>query len=231
MRHIRKITHKLTLLALFCLLTSSIAYAQTPLDLYNTGMSTPWYSSSPTAFNNGTGDTHWTIASLPSGNPASAITALNHNAWLANSSTSKWINDNGDGNNISPFGDYTYRTTFALAGGTNLNAVVLSFQMAVDNSLVRIDLNGVNTGLSSGASFNAFSSPMSISSGFQTGTNTLDFVINNASTDANPQGLRVEFLSAVIVPEPSALILTVLGGMALLTLKLSPAARSPRRAS
>jgi hypothetical protein len=198
------------------LLTGQGAQAQTLLNLYNTGMSTPWYSGSPLAFNNGTVDTHWTIASMPSGSPTNAITALNHSAWLANSSTSKWINDTGDGNNNSPFGDYTYRTTFELAGGTNLNAVALSFQIAVDNSLVRIDLNGVNTGLSSGASYAAWSSPMNISSGFQTGTNTLDFVINNAGGSPNPQGLRVEFLSATIAPEPSALILAMLGGIVVL---------------
>lgn len=210
-----KITHKSILLALLCFLTSAIVHAQTPIDLYNTGMSTTWYSSAPVAFSNGTTDTHWTILSMPGGSPADAITALNHPAWLANSSTSQWINDTGDGNNNSPFGDYTYRTTFALAGGTNLNAVTLSFQIAVDNSLVRINLNGVNTGLSSAASFNAWSSPMSITTGFQTGTNTLDFVINNASTGANPQGLRVEFLSAVIIPEPSPLALLTLGGLVL----------------
>ena len=209
----RRLFALLTLTALFM---EKSAQAQTFLNLYSTGMSTPWYSGTPTAFTNGVVDTHWTIASMPSGSPSSAITALNHPAWLANSSTSKWINDTGNGSSSSPFGNYTYRTTFMLAGGTNLNAVALSFQLAVDNSLVRIDLNGVNTGLSSGASFNAFSSPLNLNSGFQVGTNTLDFVINNASTAANPQGLRVEFLSAAIVPEPSALILAMLGGIALL---------------
>lgn len=202
---------------LFVLSLSLPTRAATNIDLYNTGMSTPWYSGAPSVFADGITDTHWTILSLPSGSSASAITATANAAWLANNTTSKWINDNGNGTSTSPFGTYVYRTTFTLAGGTNLSTVGINFRMSQDNTFTSIKLNGVNTGLTNPASFNAWSSNLALTSGFQTGTNTLDFTFTNDGTTANPQGLRVEFTGAFIgIPEPGTLALLALGGLALL---------------
>jgi PEP-CTERM motif len=196
---------------------STPVQAATNIDLYNTGMTTPWYSGAPTPFADGITDTHWTILSMPSGSPANAITASANAAWLANNTTSKWINDSGNGSGTSPFGTYVYRTTFTLAGGTNLNTVGINFRISQDNTFTSIKLNGVDTGLTNPATFNAWSNNLALTSGFQTGTNTLDFTFVNAGTTNNPQGLRVEFTGAFVgVPEPGTLALLALGGLALL---------------
>jgi PEP-CTERM motif len=203
-------------LSALCLSLGSAAHAVN-IDLYNTGMSTPWYSGAPSVIADGVVDPFWTIASMPDTSSVSALTASANVVWLANNTTSKWINDNGNGGGNSPFGTYVYRTTFNLPVEADLSSVVVVLRMSQDNSFVSLKLNNVDTGFNNAASFNAWSGNATLTSGFQTGTNVLDFAINNASATDNPQGLRVEFITATFgAPEPGTFALLALGGLALI---------------
>jgi hypothetical protein len=184
--------------------------AQQNISIYSTGISTPWYSAS-SIITDGQTDPHWTMLMPGASTFTSVLVATNNPAWLANNTSSKWINDNGNGSINSPVGNYTYRTTFNISGSMDPAKVQLFFAISSDNSTTAIKLNGVATGLTYGGNFAAMSSSMGIISGFQTGTNTLDFVVNNASTSPNPQGLRVNIISAGVLPEPSALVLALFG--------------------
>ena len=118
--------------------------------------------------------------------------------WIANTSTSQWIAPDADQSPGSSQGDYTYRLTFDLNGFQPATATI-SGQWSSDNTGLQIRLNESDTGQSQGGGFGELH-PFSIDSGFQPGTNTLDFVVNNAGDGANPTGLRVE-LSGTAEPE------------------------------
>jgi len=106
-----------------------------------------------------------------------------------------------------PVGDYDYRTTFNL-GGLMPGTAKLSGSWTSDNNAC-IELNGVNTGICTGAGDFESLHSFSLTSGFVKGVNTLDFVVTNiAGGSDNPTGLIVEISgSASTVPEPSSLLL------------------------
>lgn len=137
-------------------------------------------------------------------------------AWIANTTTSKWITPlENQGASLDPVvdGTYTWSLSFNLAG---FDATTASFsgKFAADNSAV-VKLNGVLIG--SANSFASYSN-FSAASGFNSGLNTLDFVVtNDAQNSGNPTGLRVEFtasnVTAVPEPETYAMLLAGLGLM------------------
>ena len=184
------------------------------IGLYNTGV-----DASRLALADDAVDGHWTITSGPTpGGPVAATSAGGFpiGPWLADSATSAWITPTGNTNGEP--GDYTYRTTFDLTG-INLATCNLAGQMAADNSVVDILLNGVSTG-ESASGFNVwtpFSLDAGSGNGFAAGINTLEFVTNNGAP-TGPTGLRVEFtdVTGSFVPEPTSVIL-VLFGAALLS--------------
>lgn len=129
---------------------------------------------------------------------------------------SQWIRPNNGnttgGNDNDPVGTYVFRTTFTL-DSWNFNTAAIVGRFATDNSGtirlngVAVGLNGTTAGINNPAvtsnGFGAWTN-FSISSGFQAGLNTLDFVVNNASgATGNPTGLRASFVGSVFVPEPS----------------------------
>jgi hypothetical protein len=139
------------------------------------------------------------------------------NPWLANSSVSKWItptSSQGQTFDASANGLYTYTLSFDLTG---YNASSASFvgRLAADNS-VTVKLN--NQVISSATGFTDWSS-FSANSGFVSGVNKLDFVVNNwQQNGGNPTGLRVEFSGSNItaaVPEPETYAM-LLGGLAMM---------------
>jgi hypothetical protein len=119
--------------------------------------------------------------------------------WLASGPNSKWIGPMANQSAGSAAGDYRYRTSFDLTG-LEPNTAVITLRMSSDNALAEVLLNGASTGLSYDGNFAAFSGTLTINSGFIDGTNTLDFVVNNAGTTANPTAVRVEFLSGTADP-------------------------------
>jgi hypothetical protein len=132
-------------------------------------------------------------------------------AWVANNpGISRWIGTSqisSDG----PFGNYTYRTSFVLPVNTNLSSVSISGQWAADNLGLDILVNGNSSGNASGGF--SFLTPFSLTSGFQVGVNSIDFIVQN---QGGPTGLRVDKITGnYLVPEPGTCLLGMisLGGL------------------
>ena len=192
--------------------------------LYNTGVN----SSGVPLANGTTPDPHYSLTTVPSG--SSTTTRVIDSAggfpvgtnYFVGSNQSRWIVPNNNptsGNSAgdtAPAGDYTFRTTFDLTG-FDFTTAAITGGWATDNAGVDIKLNGVSMGFAHPANFSLSSNffAFSLSSGFQAGINTIDFVVNNAAGGGNnPVALRVEMTgTANQIPEPEGLALV---GMALL---------------
>jgi len=159
------------------------------ITLFNTGLAA-----------GGSVDPHYSLSSsadpyFPA--PGAAIVANPPaGAWVPNTVTSKWISPSAnqsqteeDGGNAD--GYYIYKTTFDLTG-LDPGSASITGQWATDNNGL-IKLNGSITGQTTGIEdFGGFT-PFSISTGFVSGVNTLEFVVNNIpGPSVNPTGLRVE---------------------------------------
>jgi hypothetical protein len=147
--------------------------------------------------------------------------------WFANDATSSWIGSTS----VAP-GNYTYSTTFDLAGLNASTASILG-NWAGDDSGVSILLNDSATGITANAGsvnlagFTAFN--IDSTANFVSGLNTLSFTINNADGPGNnPAGLRVAMTgtadaTSTSVPEPSDLVGTAFafGSVVLLKRKMT----------
>lgn len=174
--------------------------------LFNTGV-----NASGAPLPDGTlNDLHYTLISVPGG---AATTLIRTSAggypippYIGNGLLSAWIGPNNDHFLDGPVGTYDYRISFDLTGFVPSTAVITG-GWSTDNNGLSILLNGVNTG-NPGTSFTQFSTgfaPFSITTGFQPGINTLDFLVNNAG---GPTALRVQMTGTVSsVPEPGSLFL------------------------
>ncbi len=181
-------------------------------NLYNTGV-----NDSGAVLGNSVIDPHYALTSQPAPGGLQAVTTppgYPIPPWVANSTTSRWIGLNTT-SAIGPVGSYTYETTFTLPNLANLATVSINGLWSTDNNGLDILINGISTGQTTTfASFSSLSN-FTIGSGFQIGSNTLSFVVNNGATVANPTGLRVEGIqgtydtTSVPVPEP----LTILGSV------------------
>jgi hypothetical protein len=89
----------------------------------------------------------------------------------------------------------------------------------MDNSGTALLLNGSSTGNTAPPSGNGFSqlTPFSISSGFVSGINTLDFIVENNWPGPTPSGLQVEMTGTAAVPEPATLAILAIGSWLLLS--------------
>ena len=148
----------------------------------------------------------------------SAIT-YEHPAYVDGDADSKWISGRDDGQTGAPSSHTTYRTTFSLTGLNPFTASISGF-WGTDNE-GEIFLNGVTTGIKlfgnvdgvlDGGDFGNFDhlTAFSITSGFVSGLNTLDFVILDTGP---PSAMRVDNLAgtAAVVPEPATWALMILG--------------------
>ncbi len=105
------------------------------------------------------------------------------------------------------FNDYFYSTSFSLLG-VDINAVYLEFDIAADNA-VNIDINDRYIGRFDG--FEAFQKiVLDEENWFVDGINTIRFGVANTANFSNPTGLMVRVVQAR-VPEPSVIMLVVLG--------------------
>ena len=120
--------------------------------------------------------------------------------WMSNGPTSKWIAPMADQSGGNSPGDYSYRIRFDL-DGLKPDTAVITGQWSSDNVGTAIRLNGNATGFTHSGNFGAFE-PFSIDSGFISGVNTLEFVVNNAGTSTNPTGVRVELSGTAEVEPP-----------------------------
>jgi len=139
-------------------------------------------------------DPHWTLTTSadPTYNGPETYTVKSDEfpipPWIANTSNSKWICPRQD-ETVVEDGAYVYQLQFDLTG-YEPDSANMTGQYSVDDGLTDVKINGVSTGIS-GTMFDTWHS-FSISSGFATGINTLEFFVNNGGTSATPSGLRVE---------------------------------------
>jgi hypothetical protein len=131
--------------------------------------------------------------------------------YLPNSATSNWIAPLGGNVDSNPVGTYIYRTSFSLAG-LDPSTAVITGGWATDNAGVDVLLNGASLGLSTAPDqFVRGLALFTISGGFVSGTNTLDFLVENwacPGCSRNPTAFRAELQGTAIQnPEPTALLL------------------------
>ncbi len=166
--------------------------------LFNTGVST-----NNTLLLAGAIDPHYQIIAsddpgFPGPNAFTLSAGFPVPPWIAEGPDSRWIAPRAQQGTGNAEGNYTYRTTFSLAGFDPAKASIAG-KWAVDNGGVDIVLNGASLGIINNLGFTSFSD-FAIVSGFVTGTNTLDFIVSNAPTTPNPTGLRVEMRGTVELP-------------------------------
>jgi hypothetical protein len=185
---------------------ASSALAAPIVDLYNTGV-----TDAGTVQANGASALHYALTASP--DPIVGLrVATSDNGfpippWIGDNATSAWIGPVGDQALDGSVGSYTYLTTFTLNNVDPATAKI-SGQWSVDNRGLDILLNGRSLGITNDNAFTSFT-PFTISSGFVSGLNTLEFVVLNES---GPTGLRVEMTgTAGAVPEPATWAMMVLG--------------------
>lgn len=200
---------KLLATALLLATVSTAAAAATIPGLFNTGTDA---SNVALVGGNGVTDPHYsvlssTIAGVTTG--VQAVTYLN-GAYLANDANSRWISHSSNG--APGNGTTTFRLTFDLTG-LNPATAAITGSWGVDNNGL-ILLNGVSTGIArTGGTATNFQTlaNFSISSGFISGLNTLDFAVTDLG---QPLALRVDNLAGtadVITPTPAPAALALLG--------------------
>ena len=185
-----------------------------PIVIFSSGV-----DSSGSPLTPGTADSHYTLVSAPSGVVLTAIATSPNGAWAPNTPTADWISPGSSGGTSFPPGTYDYQTTFDLSG-LDPSTAQLSGKWTSDNNGC-IELNGVSTGICSAFAGFASLSSFSLTSGFQTGLNTLDFVIVNGTDSFSPTGVIAEVSGTATtisdvsgpsaVPEPSSLSMFALG--------------------
>jgi hypothetical protein len=198
------------------LFASQVTANAAPLaGLYGTGLSVNGELLTPGAI-----DAHYSIVSAPSGSGLgpSAFVALDTTPypfggwWLANGTNSQWIAPAANQDGAMPGGDYDYQTTFDLTG-IDPSTFLITGQWAVDDAAYVL-VNEQPTGLVNTGGWSQFS-PLSISAGFISGVNTLDFIVSNIGDPGlNGSGIQVQ-LSGSQVPEPTTACLSIaaLGSM------------------
>ena len=176
--------------------------------LFNTGVD----ASGIPLPNGSIGDPHYNLVSVPGGTTNTLVcssSATCPSSYLGPNSSSAWIGPNKNGL-WGPEGLYDYKTTFNLSGFDPSTTKIIG-KWSSDNNGVSILLNGVNTG-NPATNFEQFKlsfAPFSINSGFQSGINTIEFIVNNGHLTGyteNATALRVEMTgTATVVPVPAAI--------------------------
>ena len=158
-------------------------------------------------------DSHYQIISAPPGEPsgfatvtATPLPSTPFGSWLDDGVISNWISPHGDQNaNPEAPGNYTYQTTFTVSGDPATARI--SGRMAAADDVAAVLLNGQTVpGLiaNSPGAWTGFA----ISSGFVSGTNTLQFLVQNQHASPMPSGLRVEMKGTTLPVAPANLSAT-----------------------
>lgn len=177
-----------------------------PIPLFNTGTdntNTAWGAANVP-------DIHYFYTLSPTAGPPvtvdAAIWPIFGGPWVPNNANSRWIGP--DQSSQGPAGNYTYATQFVLPANTNLATVNVSGLWATDDPGLDIEINNFSTGQVS-AAFTTLV-PFSITSGFQIGLNTIEFLVQNAG---GPTGLRVDKIRGdySLIPEPGTFALAAAG--------------------
>jgi VCBS repeat-containing protein len=165
--------------------------------LFNTGV-----NDAGNALAVGTADSHYSLISAPPGSTSSNSALQLSYAWIKNDADSSWIGSAG----FEPTGIYKYQTGFTLQAGADPRSVHIGFDIATDNYLRDILVNGVSTGISSNVQYTALThfELNGVNAAFKSGANTITFVIDNRDTvppipgSAGPTGLRIDNMTATV---------------------------------
>ena len=180
----------------FVVFTTTSARAATISGLYNTGV-----DDNGVALPIGSAELHYSLT----GPTSPAILSTPNAGWIAAPEGSAWIGPSA-GTADDPSGDYEYTLTFDLKGLVPSTAVI-SGLLSTDNSSIVL-LNGSSTSISTGLEGFKTLTPFTISEGFTSGLNTLEFVVNNEVTSVfpNPTGILIADMigTAAVVPIPAA---------------------------
>jgi hypothetical protein len=135
---------------------------------------------------------------------------------MANTATSTWVSTVPIGETGIAGGQYIFETSFDLTGFDE-DAVTIFGKFAADNSVDEVYLNGNLVAGVSGGGF-TFWTPFTLDDGLQAGVNTLTFLFTNAPGAPpadNPGGFRLEMNGFAVVPEPSSVMLGLVGALGL----------------
>jgi hypothetical protein len=204
---------KLTVFVVFAFMLALVigvfqAEASSIAGLYNTGV-----NDGGVVLPAGATDPHYSLAG--SASPPTYVALDTYpvtGPWISNTATSKWIAPQANQSTYTGDTNFTYRLSFDLTG-LDQNTATITGRWASDNG-AELFLNGSSTGQTvlfqsaSGYSFQHWTDFTITGPRFNSGVNTLDFVVNNYPNGGiNPTGLRVEFTSgtATAVPEPFTL--------------------------
>jgi len=142
--------------------------------------------------------------------------------WVASGPRSKWIAPSAFQTNGNLGGNYTFQTFFDLTGYDLSQAKVVG-AWAVDNGGIDILVNGLSTAITS-PGFGGMTSFQLPSASLIAGPNVIDFKMNNAGTDINPTGLRVD-LDLLVPNSPTLAIASAPGGIVVSWTPTSPCQR------
>jgi hypothetical protein len=202
------------LLAAVAVLALATAVNAASIPIFNTGV-----NGGGTVLPDGTvGDPHYVLTAVPTGSTANIRIRTSAGGYpippyIGDDSLSAWIGPNNDTQVDGPVGAFDYLTTFNLAG-LNPSTASLTISWSTDNGGLDVLLNGASLGQTTspiqyGLGFSTFT----VSSGFISGINTLDFLVQN---DGGPTALRVEASGiAAPTPEPGTLALLSSGVLGL----------------
>lgn len=190
---------------LFCLLPllgTASAFADA-ITFFNTGV-----SANGSLLAAGSSDSHYNLIYNPDGANETSRATTPNSGWASNTRSAGWISPGASGNTFWNAGNYIYETTLDLTGYDPATAV-LTGALAVDDC-VFIYLNHAGSPLVVSSGYSSLSA-FTINSGFVSGLNYVDFVVEN---DNGPTGLLVANTSArasALTPEPAALLLVATG--------------------
>lgn len=202
-------------IALNWVVGSGVKAAALSFTIYDTGV-----DNDESALPVQTPDPHWLV------NGNTAYIAAPNPAWMPRQpSAGRWLNPlsvPASGSVALPAMTYSYTQVFDLTG-FDPSSVVLSGFFSSDND-AEIFLNGVSTGIISPLFSASYQDPVeqfSLTTGFQSGMNTIEFRVQNfflnsnrqiANYNPSPSGLYVRFLNAEAnpatqsAPEPGTLV-------------------------
>jgi len=188
--------------------------------LFNTGVSSNKPDGTPATLTaDGATDLHYSIVAGVDGAISPFVTetgAYPFPYWSSDTATSKWISPQPTYAGLlqDPAGSYTYQTTFDLTS-INTNTLSISGQLAADNAITAVRINGFDIGYSQSANDQNLH-PFSLPNGhYVSGVNTLEIdVLNYPPAGGNPSGFRAEFTATAGQP---LLTITGLGNNMILT--------------
>lgn len=160
----------------------------------------PGFHNTGDGLDEGSSDPYYTLIVNADGDPdiQAIVQSGRPGAWLLNSTRSRWVGPRENTVDAAGFlngdsdGMYVYRTTIDLTGFDPASTVLMG-QWATDNNGVTIQVNGIDTDQENTAQFASLTDFRLDASNatFNSGLNTIDFVVVNGDATVGYTGLMV----------------------------------------